>query len=230
MFSKAIEIVTKSIFPIFFELRQEGLTTIGVSGTGFFINDDGHFMTAHHVVSAIPEHAKILYVGNVPDSITTPVEIEEIFVDVEKDIYIGKVATGLTLPKLIIAESEPKIGQSLSLCGYPLAQISQNMDGSINVTNVRKYWQPTYMVDRFQGAFGGKTYTGFITQHASLKGMSGGPIFGSDGVVYGMDVAVIGRDIPDPSTPIMVHNGIGVGIGHIREGIQQSNTVRTRGV
>lgn len=223
MFSTAIEQVTKSIFPIFFELRQQGLTTIGVSGTGFFINDEGHFMTAHHVISAIPENAKILYAGNVPHSIIPPVEIEEIYSDAVKDIYIGKVALDKALPKLVIADNEPKIGQSLSLCGYPLAQISQNLDGSINVNNVRKYWQPTFMVDGFQGTINGKTYTGFMTQHASLKGMSGGPIFGSDGIVYGMDVAVIGREIPDPATPITVHNGIGVGVSHIRDGIERAN-------
>lgn len=220
MFTKAIESITQSIFPIFFTVVQGNKTVIGVSGTGFFIDDNGLFITAYHVINDIPAGAKLLYCGNVPHSIIRALEIESIRFDAKKDIFVGRVPKEYKLPKIKPAEDEPKVGQSLCLCGYPLAQLSQNKDGSINVNNVRKYWQPTFMIDGFQGNINGKLYKGFITQHTSLKGMSGGPIFGLDGQVYGMDVATMSRQIHDPSAPMTIANGIGLGINYIKENIK----------
>lgn len=223
MFIPAIESITKSIFPIFFELKDQGLTKIGVTGTGFFVEENGLFITAHHVIKSIPENARTLYCGNVPDSIlTTPLDIEEVYCDPIKDLYIGRIITEHALPKLQIAANEPKVGQSLCLCGYPLAQLSNGVGGSIDVSNVRKYWQPTFMIDGMRGVIDNRNYVGFITQHTSLRGMSGGPVFGVDGQVYGMDVAVIGREIPDVSTPMTIHNGMAVGVGYIKEAISKA--------
>ena len=61
-------------------------------------------------------------------------------------------------------------------------------------------------------------YQGFITQHTSLSGMSGGPVFDSKGDVYGMDVATLTRKIPEPDGgETIVPNGVAIGIDAIRE-------------
>ncbi|MFI5323944.1 MAG: hypothetical protein ACHQ6U_10520 [Thermodesulfobacteriota bacterium] len=79
MYEKAIIKVSRSIFPVFYKLRVNGITTVVISGTAFFINDLGHFITATHVTADIPSGAKLLYAGNLPhSSLDHPVEIEEV--------------------------------------------------------------------------------------------------------------------------------------------------------
>ena len=208
MFQESIEQIKNSIFPIFFQSVQGPTTQIGVSGTGFFIDNQGHFITAHHVTTDVPSNSTLLYLGNVPDKVIAPVKIIEIFSDPVRDIFLGKVESG-SLPPVKLSFDKPKIGKTVCLCGYPLAQLFQNHDGSINVGNVRQYWQPTFIIDGITANNNGKNYLGFMTQDTSLNGMSGGPVFDIEGIVYGVDVAMLNREIPQKDrSPISVHNGI----------------------
>lgn len=208
MYQESFEKIKKSIFPIFYQSIQGDITQIGVSGTGFFIDDFGHFITAHHVTTDIPPNSTLLYLGNVPDHVITPVKIIKIFSDPERDIYLGKVEKGgLTPVKLSFEKS--KIGKNVCLCGYPLAQLLKDQNGSINVSNVRIYWQPTYIIDGITAENNGKKYSGFMTQHTSLNGMSGGPVFDLNGNVCGIDVAMLSREIPQSNRPaLQIDNGI----------------------
>lgn len=208
MHQNSIEQIKNSIFPVFFQSIQGPTTQIGVSGTGFFIDNQGHFITAHHVTTDVPPDSTLLYLGNVPDKVIPPVRILEVFSDPVRDIFIGKVEMG-GLPPVNLSFDKPKIGKNVCLCGYPLAQLFQNSDGSINVGNVRQYWQPTFIIDSITANNNGKNYLGFMTQDTSLNGMSGGPVFDTDGIVYGVDVAMLTREIPQKDRgPISVHNGI----------------------
>jgi hypothetical protein len=77
------------------------------------------------------------------------------------------------------------------------------------VSAVRQYWQPTYIIDAVTIADNGKNYVGFMTQDISLNGMSGGPVFDTDGIVHGIDTAFVQREIPQKDKPaIQVFNGI----------------------
>jgi len=208
MYQNSIEQIKKSIFPVFFQSIQGPTTQIGVSGTGFFIDNQGHFITAHHVTTDVPPNSILLYLGNVPDKVIPPVRILEVFSDPVRDIFIGKVEMG-GLPPVKLSFDKPKIGKNVSLCGYPLAQLFQNSDGSINVGNVRQYWQPTFIIDSITANINGKNYLGFMTQDTSLNGMSGGPVFDTNGIVYGVDVAMLTREIPQKDIgKISVHNGV----------------------
>jgi S1-C subfamily serine protease len=209
MYQVAIEKIKKSIFPIFFISADGQNTQIGVSGTGFFIDDQGHFLTALHVISEAPVNSTFQYRGNIPDHIVNPPEnIAEIYRDPIRDIFLGKINIQGTTPVATILE-RPKPGKSICLCGYPLAQLSQNPDGSLNVGAVRQYWQPTFIIDAVTVADNGKNYIGFMTQDISLNGMSGGPVFDTDGIVHGIDTAFVQREIPQKDKPaIQVFNGI----------------------
>ena len=44
------------------------------------------------------------------------------------------------------------------------------------VGNVRRYWQPTFVIDATQTVIDGRTYDGYIVGHACFPGMSGGPV------------------------------------------------------
>ena len=209
MYQSAVEKIKRSIFPIFF-VKEEGVNSqIGVSGTGFFIDDKGHFITALHVITDAPYGAFFQYRGNIPDHIINPPQIiTEVYRDPIRDIFLGKINVSGTIPVSITLD-KPKAGKSVCLCGYPLAELSVNVDGSINVGNVRQYWQPTYIIDSIPITDNSKNYVGFMTQDISLNGMSGGPVFDIDGLVHGVDTAFIHREIPQKDKPaIQVFNGV----------------------
>jgi len=218
MYQDAIAQIRGSIFPVFFQVRRKNKVQIGVSGTGFFINDVGNFITANHVISGTPQGAKLLYVGNVPQNpLSQLIELEEVWSDATRDVFVGRVSEG-QLPSVRLGTDVARAGQSVCLCGYPLARLAQNRDGSINVQNVRQYWQPTSVIDGIQANVNQRHYEGFMTQHTSLRGMSGGPVFGPDGLVVGMDVATLTRRIPEPGgRDTLVPNGIVAGINVIRQ-------------
>jgi S1-C subfamily serine protease len=209
MYQSAIEKIKKSIFPIFAVFSDGQNTIFTVSGTGFFIDNNGHFLTALHVITDAPANSIFQYRGNIPEHIINPLEvITEIYRDPIRDIFLGKVNILNTTPVLSVFD-RPKAGKSICLCGYPLSQLSFNPDGSLNVSAVRHYWQPTYIIDAVTVAEKDKNYIGFMTQDISLNGMSGGPAFDTDGVVHGVNTAFFTREIPQKGKPtIQVLNGI----------------------
>ncbi len=209
MYQDAIANIKNSIFPIFSILKEGNNITMGVSGTGFFISPNGYFLTALHVINEAPLNSTFEYRGNIPDHIVNPpVAIQEIYRDPIRDIFLGKIDITDITPVTFSLE-KPKVGKSVCLCGYPLAQLSINPNGNVDVSAVRQYWQPTFIIDSITAIDQGRNYTGFMTQDTSLNGMSGSPVFDLDGIVYGIDAAFITREIPqkDQST-IKVYNGV----------------------
>ena len=201
MYQSAIEKIKQSIFPLFFVSVNGPQTQIGVSGTGFFISNEGHFLTALHVITEAPANASFEYRGNIPDHIINPAEkVTELYRDPVRDIFLGKLNLKGTVP-VKAAFDKPKPGKSICLCGYPLAQLFVNPDGGINVGSVRQYWQPTFIIDTLTVTDGGKNYVGFLTQDISLNGMSGGPVFDFEGIVHGIDTAFLQREIPQKDKP-----------------------------
>lgn len=218
MYENAIMKISRSIFPVFYRIHINGITTVGLSGTAFFINDLGHFITATHVTAEVPSGAKLLYAGNLPHAaLDHPVEIEEIYKNELKYIYIGKVPKS-PLPGLKFTGYESPPGKAVCLGGYPLADLMINPDESVNLSNVRQYWRPTVIIDSIEAAINHGTQTGFITEHSSLNGMSGGPVFDSDGEVCGIDVTTYLREIPEPNGgKTFVRNGVVIGTLKMRD-------------
>jgi S1-C subfamily serine protease len=218
MYQEAFEKIKESIFPIFYILVEEATTQIGLCGTGFFIDDQGHFLTALHVIDAIPPNAIPQYRGNIPDHIQDPPEvITEIYRDPVRDIFLGNINLHGTVPVSFNLE-RPRVGKSVCLCGYPFPRLSNNSDGSLNVREVRQYWQPTFIIDIINVVEQEKNYIGFMTQDISLNGMSGGPVFDTEGIVYGVDTAFKHREIPQDNGPtVHVHNGIALGNEFIKD-------------
>ncbi len=225
MYTKSIKKVQGSIFPIF-QFSKQGY---GVLGTGFFIDDDGRFLTASHVISSLKPGFQLGYLGNVPNqslslNMFTPISI--IQNDPSKDLAVGMVITGKLRP-LKFSNSSADVGQSVILCGYPLAVIQHQttvnnaknqVNITLNVSNVKQYWQPTIMIDSIiPNSLYNKPFKTFLVQDASLNGMSGGPIFDLNGDVVGVASANFTRQIVRPnSVPLNVENGIGIDLSEVK--------------
>lgn len=219
MYEKAIQKVKGSIFPIF----SSGPQSMQVLGTGFFIDEEGHFLTAAHVIQANPRGHKLGHLGNIPFvkfKNKQPAEIEIVYQDTSLDLALGKVDKDI-LPALEFAKESPNIGASIGLCGYPFPNIQKNVNGVtglFDVSAVRQYWQPTILMDYVNpGMLFNKKFKSFLTQHSSLPGMSGGPVFNMDGAIVGVDLANYTRKVPRTKDIVtQVENGIGISLDEIR--------------
>jgi S1-C subfamily serine protease len=221
MFADAVSKLSASIFPIFFAYGQDDDVAMGVSGTGFFVDDNGLFMTVDHIMNCAPAGSTYYYYGNVPDQLSQPaVEIEHVASDPARDLYLGRVGRDY-LQAVELSRETVRPGDYVCLSGYPMGVISINAQGGF-VSNVRRYWQPTFVVDATQAVVSGRSFDGYIVDHPCFSGMSGGPVFDVEGKVRGMAVASLTRTIPElEGDPTVVRNGIILDVEHIRAFIEK---------
>ncbi|MFL5617158.1 MAG: serine protease [Gemmatimonadaceae bacterium] len=221
MFADAVAKLTASIFPIFYAYEREDGPIVGVSGTGFCVDDDGLFVTVDHCMNCAPAASTYYYYGNLPDQISQPpFEIKRVARDPGRDLFLGRIGRNY-LRAVELSSDAVRPGESVCLSGYPMAEVSISAQGRF-VANVRRYWQPTFVVDETQAVVDDKAYDGYIVDHPCLSGMSGGPVFDVEGQVRGMAVATVTRSEPDLNgEPIVVRNGIVLDVKHIRAFVEQ---------
>jgi S1-C subfamily serine protease len=214
MYADAVATVAASIFPIFYVDPHSEL--VGVCGTGFFVDDDGLFLTSEHVMASPPPGATTYYYGKTPDEVCEPIQFEHVSSDPARDLYLGRVARGHQQP-VELSDDPVRPGDAICLSGYPMAVLGISPQRGL-VGNVRRYWQPTFAIDATQTVIDGRTYDGYIVQHPCFPGMSGGPVFDVQGAVRGMAAATLTRTIPavPGETPTVVSNAIVIDVEHIR--------------
>ena len=231
MFADAVAKLSASIFPIFYAYDRDDGPVISVSGTGFFVDDSGLFVTVDHSMNCAPAGSTYYYYGNLPDQLTQPpVEIERVASDPGRDLYLGRVERDYLRAVELSAEAV-RPGDAVCLSGYPLAEVSINAAGAF-VANARRYWQPTFVVDATQAEVDGRVYDGYLVGHPCFSGMSGGPVFDVEGRVRGLAVATVTRTEPELSgEPLVLRNGIVLDAQHIRAFLEEhqrgSNTIRS---
>lgn len=196
MFVKAIRIARNAMFPIF-RLEQVNPTSIRINvvGSGFFVNRRGHFVTVSHIFDNPTPQTVFQYRGQIPDSVQNPpIVIQEVARNDDFDIFIGQI--NIRNPGFFyFSNSRPEIGRSVCLSGYPLAQISVNAQGVLDVSGARRYFQPTFILDHVRvnndNGFGRiRTHDGFLVRDVGLFGMSGGPVLDINGRIIGMQSSV----------------------------------------
>ncbi len=205
------------MFPIFrvVQLLPQQMQ-VGVAGTGFFINSRGYFVSVAHVFDEANQNTKFLYIGKLPENLQNPwLEITEVCRDDDADIYIGKIE--LKTPEYLrLSKNTPNIGRSVCVSGYPLAEISTDAQGRLEVGRVRRYFQPTFVLDKGVSNSNnrqGRTrkHDGFLVRDVGLFGMSGGPVFDPSGAVVGIQGSVTQpRTSSNGSRTISVENALAI--------------------
>jgi len=217
MYADAVARIAESLFPIFYVNPESELA--GVCGTGFFVSHGGLFLTSEHVMASPPPGATAYYYGRTPDEVCAPLAFEHVASDPAHDLYAGRVASGQPVE---LADEPVRPGDAVCLSGYPMAVLDVGPQGLVG--NVRRYWQPTFVIDATEAVVDGRTYDGYIVQHACFPGMSGGPVFDTEGRVCGLAGATLTRTIPAPpgETPTVVSNAIVIDVAHISAFLEAS--------
>lgn len=231
MFVKAIKIAQGAMFPIFrWDQLSAQQVRVGVVGTGFFINSMGNFVSVAHIFDNSNRDTKFLYLGKLPENLQNPhLEITEVCRDDNSDIYVGKINLK-TSYYFRLSRNIPDIGRSVCVSGYPLAQISNNQQGGLEVGGVRRYFQPTFVLDKWivNSSNGGqgqiRKHDGFLVRDVGLFGMSGGPVFNKRGVVVGMQGSVTQpRTSSSGGRTISVENALAIRSNLILDLLKQNN-------
>lgn len=193
---KAVGKISKAMFPIFKQIIDGQQITIGVAGTGYFINQQGIFVTTAHIFDENNSLINYGYYGMLPDSLHDQfLEIQEIVRDDENDIFIGKVKNINKTQYISFSSNNPEIGMTICISGYPLAQIVNNEHGGIEFGGVRRYFQPSFILDIANSKVSSpsglvRNHKGFLLRDFGLYGMSGGPVVDVDGMIVGMQGSV----------------------------------------
>lgn len=222
---KSIKMAKESMFPIFSaEKLEDGQTRYSVIGTGYFVNADGYFVTASHIFDNASPKTEFLYAGKLPDNLQNPrLKIEEVGRDDGSDIFIGRVKDFSGTKYFHISGETAEEGKSVCISGYPLAKLLPNGMGGLEVSGVRRYFQPSFVLDHItmpvdNGKGKIRRHEGFLVRDAGLFGMSGGPVFDTEGVLVGMQASVATR-VSESGTghSISVDNACVIGSQHIIE-------------
>ncbi len=222
MFQKAIARAKGSIFPIIRTHYKNGqyANMRSVAGTGFFIDDQGHFVSALHVVSGAPEEFRYGHLHNIPHASFSGISPEEITIigkDDQRDLVVGKLSERL-LPPLELVAVDPALGSSIVIGGYPFPRIKKVGEMFV-FKSVRQFWQPTMIMDYLSMSLLTKyPYNGFLVSARTIPGMSGGPVLDVEGRVVGLCTASMsrmsGKDLPH-------HNGICLSAAELNIGIAE---------
>lgn len=189
-FIQTIEKVKLSIVPVACGVWPDEKNYIGtktIEGTGFFVNYEGNFITAAHVINdrfkwnkrggPIGDCFPIIYTPNPTWQFAQWFQFESCIVDDAIDIAVCKTKvnpfsiSGLHLERLHLISSVPKDGTPVAFTGFP-ELILVPVTSRANVASTGEFFtagQMDIMIDK-------------TTWH----GVSGGPLYLADGTVVGI--------------------------------------------
>jgi hypothetical protein len=179
---------------------QDGLRLIR-SGSGFFISQEGHFVSNYHVIKGCEQ----VYLERASNSLLGKV----IATDKANDLVLMKVDAS---PEyfLPISFKDPELLQEIYVAGFPFGQV---LGGSVKVTKG--------IVSSTKGL--GDDDSTVQIDAALQPGNSGGPIVSEDGLVVGVAVAKLDfQEILKQFNTIPEDTNFGVKVSRVRALIEKS--------
>ena len=217
MFVRANRKVKPAIFPLLRLLEEPGQAQLAVAGAAFFIDAQGTFATCAHLFDNAAPGMRFIYWGHLPENVQNPpIDIVELGRNNVADIVIGRLNMPNPTSFLELGQGTPDPGKHVCIVGYPLARITLNAHGGPDFGQVRRYPQPSFVLDGMESELNGRHHRGFCVRDAGHSGMSGGPVVDENGVVLGMQAAVGHREDRLGPHRLVVHNALVIGVDHIR--------------
>ena len=146
-----------------------------VTGSGFYVDRDGHLITNYHVVSKLVAHPD-RYRADLLDSAGTARPVTVLRVDVIHDLAVLATAPHGDVP-LVIAEGLPPQGRRLFSLGHPYELGITIVEGTYNGLMAHALTPRIHL-------------TGALN-----PGMSGGPTIDATGRVVGVNVSTAGNEV-----------------------------------
>jgi serine protease Do len=213
-------------------IPQQGEQKFQVLGSGFFISDDGYFITADHVIN--PDHGMppgnarrpgdIIAIAQLqPDgrsvSVISPMDI--IHSDQPRDFAILKPQAGIPrIEKVLSPDFSSRFeGEEVAICGYPLAASSHDpATGNISLEMPIRVAAGILSGQRIDAGVGL-----LEVDFPILPGNSGGPLISvQSGSVLGIAKATITVGAPSGPTGMF---GICVDMRELRAELRRLNIV-----
>ena len=193
------------VFPIM-SINEDGYYFIG---SGFFINQNGWFITAkHNFFDNKGNQTKPLFVAHVLNGTeVVQRDIIDFFVHPETDIIVGQLrpialdGKKVDNPVLMLKDSEIKSGEKIFTYAYRKHKIEE-VDGRFQMAEFSpKYYDGEYVSTEYRDDSRWNGKGDCIHATINLKGgLSGGPVFDENGYVLGINTSSM--DMPKGETPI----------------------------
>lgn len=199
------------VFPI---LRQEPSKDLHLVGTGFFIAQNGIFVTARHVITSvfdsegIPRQPLVILqfdVGNTyyvrPVHRCTHHSVADVAVGVAWPMHHNTSGEPLPNKLLRLSTTPPPIGEVVATYAYPKTTI---LHGTPQEVHVEPTFFEGHLIEAFPNGRDSVFFSGpcFRTSMVIHEGASGGPVVGQDGRVFGVNSTALEEDFVSFVSPV----------------------------
>jgi S1-C subfamily serine protease len=168
-------IAKKSVVRVRVRAIDESGQAMEAWGTGFFVSVDGRLVTAGHLV---PKNG-VIEISSDPEGPWHRVVVVQ--TDSALDVALLKRTTGGPTKALPLAKDNPKLGEALTIAGWVADKAGGMMISAGNVVTTAD--------------------AGYTTNADARLGLSGAPVFNSEGKVVGM---VRGVRVDEPLSTLVV--------------------------
>jgi len=194
----------KTIFPIV-SVRRKPELGYSFLGTGFFISDDGTFLTAKHIFEDPNVTDRSTYNAVMLHGDPTPRNISGVKFSQRFDIALGHVEEAQDIQPLELATENAPVNFDIVTVEFSGTELRQMKDGNIALVFI-PYFRKGYVICRYTSDFPEQIPTESLDiSFPALKGASGAPVIVErDGSITGMIVANVERHLL-PAQVIRVH-------------------------
>jgi hypothetical protein len=189
----------KAIFPIVIVRYKASIPRYRFLGTGFFIDNDGTFITAKHLFTdevSTEEHTYNAVTFNYQTSQLLPCPISDLKFSPQFDIALGRVEGAIDIQPLGIATDNYPMNFDIVTAEFSLTHPKRTERGEVGLY-FESCFRKGYVIRHYTSTYPEPIPTWCLElSFPALKGASGAPVLvESGGSVIGMIVQNVGREL-----------------------------------